>query len=107
VIKAEQDLPRTEVGRWERVGEGGEMTQTMYAHVNKRINKTKQNKTKQKAHAKHLQQKYKQLNPRGSNHQCVLNLPDSGSCKEWGKSNALMDYGNKATTPYYLEVRIH
>jgi hypothetical protein len=27
-------------------GAGGEMTQTMYAHVNKRIKKTKQNKTK-------------------------------------------------------------
>jgi hypothetical protein len=36
VIKAEQDLPGTEVG----MGEGGkrqsgEMTQTMYAHLNK------------------------------------------------------------------------
>jgi hypothetical protein len=41
VIKAEQDLPRTE-GRWgKRVGEGGEKTQTMYAHVNKRIKKKK------------------------------------------------------------------
>jgi hypothetical protein len=42
VIKAEQDLPGTEGGRGERVGEGGrggEMTQTMYAHVNKRIKK--------------------------------------------------------------------
>jgi hypothetical protein len=42
VIKVEQDLPGTERGRRERVGEGGggkggEMTQTMYAHVNKRI----------------------------------------------------------------------
>jgi hypothetical protein len=38
-IKAEQDLPRTEGGRgkgWGWVQEG-EMTQTMYAHVNKRI----------------------------------------------------------------------
>jgi hypothetical protein len=43
VIRAEQDLPGTEAGRedgWGR-GEGwgggqvGEMTQTMYAHVNK------------------------------------------------------------------------
>jgi hypothetical protein len=37
VIKAEQDLPGTEVERgrgWGR-GPGGEMTQTMYAHVNK------------------------------------------------------------------------
>jgi hypothetical protein len=37
VIKAEHDLPGTEWGREERVGEGqeGEMTQIMYAHVNK------------------------------------------------------------------------
>jgi hypothetical protein len=44
VIKAEQDLPGTE-GEWERGrgergedggrGQGGEMTQTMYAHVTK------------------------------------------------------------------------
>jgi hypothetical protein len=39
VIKAEQDLPGTE-GREGRVGgQGGEMTQAMYAHVNKRIKK--------------------------------------------------------------------
>jgi hypothetical protein len=41
VIKAEQDLPGTEGGRGQegRGGrQGGEMTQTMYAHVNKRIN---------------------------------------------------------------------
>jgi hypothetical protein len=40
VIKAEQDLPGTEGGRGKKVGEGSrrvEMTQTMYAHVNKRI----------------------------------------------------------------------
>jgi hypothetical protein len=41
VIKAEQDLPGTERRRGEKVGgrggQGGEMTQTMYAHVNKRI----------------------------------------------------------------------
>jgi hypothetical protein len=39
VIKAEQDLPGTEGGRRESVGEGdegGEMTQIMYAHVNKK-----------------------------------------------------------------------
>jgi hypothetical protein len=36
VIKAEQDLPGTEGGREKRVGE---MTQTMYVHVNKRIKK--------------------------------------------------------------------
>jgi hypothetical protein len=37
VIKAEQDLPGTEGGKGERVGRGqeGEMTQTMYAYVNK------------------------------------------------------------------------
>jgi hypothetical protein len=38
VIKAEQDLPGTERGRVEEKGgggQGGEMTQTMYAHVNK------------------------------------------------------------------------
>jgi hypothetical protein len=38
VIKAEQDLPETKGGREEMVGyggQGGEMTQTMYAHVNK------------------------------------------------------------------------
>jgi hypothetical protein len=35
VIKAEQDLPGTERGRGERPGE--EITQTMYARVNKRI----------------------------------------------------------------------
>jgi hypothetical protein len=36
VIRAEQDLPGTEEEekRWGR-GKGGEMTQTMYAHVNK------------------------------------------------------------------------
>jgi hypothetical protein len=34
VIRAEQDLPGTEGGRWGG-GQGGEMTQTMYAHVNK------------------------------------------------------------------------
>jgi hypothetical protein len=42
VIKAEQDLPGTEGGRRERVEEGvrwGEMTQTIYAHVNIRIKK--------------------------------------------------------------------
>jgi hypothetical protein len=32
VIRADQDLPGT---GWGRVKEGGEMTQTMYAHVNK------------------------------------------------------------------------
>jgi hypothetical protein len=40
VIKAEQDPPVTEVGRGGEGrggGQGGEMTQTMYAHVNKRI----------------------------------------------------------------------
>jgi hypothetical protein len=39
VIWAEQDLPGTEESRGregrEEVGKGGEMTQTMYAHVNK------------------------------------------------------------------------
>jgi hypothetical protein len=37
VIRAEQDLPETEGGREEgwSGGQGGEMTQTMYAHVNK------------------------------------------------------------------------
>jgi hypothetical protein len=38
MIKAEQDLPRTEWGKWgegRRGGQGGEMIQTMYAHVNK------------------------------------------------------------------------
>jgi hypothetical protein len=41
VIKAEQDLLGTEGGtEREAGGQGGEMTQTMYAHVNKRkINK--------------------------------------------------------------------
>jgi hypothetical protein len=42
MIKAEHDLPGTEGVKGERVGEGcrGEkMTQTMYAHVNKRIKK--------------------------------------------------------------------
>jgi hypothetical protein len=42
VIKAKQDLPGTE-GERERVwrrGQRGEMTQTMYAHVNKRIKKS-------------------------------------------------------------------
>jgi hypothetical protein len=37
VIRAEQDLPGTEGGRgegWGR-GQGGEMSQRMYAHVNK------------------------------------------------------------------------
>jgi hypothetical protein len=40
VIKAEHDLPGTEGGRGERVGErvrGEEVTQIMYAHVNKKI----------------------------------------------------------------------
>jgi hypothetical protein len=38
MVKAEHDLPGTEEGRGERVGEaaGGEMTQIMYAHVNKK-----------------------------------------------------------------------
>jgi hypothetical protein len=39
VIKAEQDLPGTEGGKEGEGGggeEGGEMTQTMYTHVNKR-----------------------------------------------------------------------
>jgi hypothetical protein len=37
VIKAEHDLPGTEGGRGERVGGvEGEMTQIMYAHVNKK-----------------------------------------------------------------------
>jgi hypothetical protein len=43
VIKAEQDLPGTE-REGERSGgggQGGEMTQTMCAHVNKRIKKKK------------------------------------------------------------------
>jgi hypothetical protein len=43
VIKAEQDLPGTEGRRGERVGEGcrgGEMAQTIYAHVNKCIVKS-------------------------------------------------------------------
>jgi hypothetical protein len=46
VIKAEQDLPGTEGGRRERVEEEREreMTQTMYAHVNKRIKKIKKKK---------------------------------------------------------------
>jgi hypothetical protein len=38
VITAEQDLPGTEERRGKEVGGeglGGEMTQTMYAHVNK------------------------------------------------------------------------
>jgi hypothetical protein len=41
VIKAEQDLPGTEEGRerWWGRGTGREMTQAMYAHVNKRIKK--------------------------------------------------------------------
>jgi hypothetical protein len=34
VISAEQDLPGTEGGRGKE-GEGGDMTQTMSAHVNK------------------------------------------------------------------------
>jgi hypothetical protein len=36
VIRAEQDLPGTEWGSGEKVGrgQGGEMTQTMCAHVN-------------------------------------------------------------------------
>jgi hypothetical protein len=34
MIKAEQDLPGTEEGRGEGE-EGGKMTQTIYAHVNK------------------------------------------------------------------------
>jgi hypothetical protein len=39
VIKAEQNLPGTEGARVENVGrgQGRKMTQTMYAHVNKRI----------------------------------------------------------------------
>jgi hypothetical protein len=45
VIRAEQDLPGTEGrgrrGEDGRGGQGGEMTQTMYAHVNKWIIKTK------------------------------------------------------------------
>jgi hypothetical protein len=38
VIKAEHDLPRTEVEAGDRVGgvQGGKMTQIMYAHVNKK-----------------------------------------------------------------------
>jgi hypothetical protein len=39
VIKAEQDLPGTEWGRGGEVGggvQGGEMSQTMYARVNKK-----------------------------------------------------------------------
>jgi hypothetical protein len=39
VIKAEHNLPGTERERGERVrdgGRGGEMTQIMYAHVNKK-----------------------------------------------------------------------
>jgi hypothetical protein len=35
VIKAEEVLPGTERGRVERGGQEGEMTQTMYVHVNK------------------------------------------------------------------------
>jgi hypothetical protein len=38
ITKAEQDLPETEEGRGKKDGGGGqgeEMTQTMYAHVNK------------------------------------------------------------------------
>jgi hypothetical protein len=37
VIKTEQNLPGAVGGRREKVGkrQGGEMTQTMYAHVNK------------------------------------------------------------------------
>jgi hypothetical protein len=37
VARAEQDLPGTEGGRGEKWGrgQGGEMTQTIYAHVNK------------------------------------------------------------------------
>jgi hypothetical protein len=35
VIRAEQDLPGTEWGEEAGGGQGGEMTQTMYAHVNK------------------------------------------------------------------------
>jgi hypothetical protein len=44
VIKAEHDLPVIEGGRGYRVGEGeqeGKMTQTIYAHVSKRIKKSK------------------------------------------------------------------
>jgi hypothetical protein len=40
VIKAEQDRPGTEACRGKEVrgrGQGGEMTQTMYAHMNKLI----------------------------------------------------------------------
>jgi hypothetical protein len=43
VIRAELDLPETEEGT--QVGgreQGEEMTQTVYAHVNKQKNKTKQ-----------------------------------------------------------------
>jgi hypothetical protein len=35
VIRAEWDLPETEEGKDRGGGQGGEMTQTMYAHVNK------------------------------------------------------------------------
>jgi hypothetical protein len=35
VIRAEQDQPGTEEGREGEGGARGEMTQTMYAHVNK------------------------------------------------------------------------
>jgi hypothetical protein len=41
VIKAEHNLPGTEGGRGERVvevGQGREMTQIMYVHVNKNNN---------------------------------------------------------------------
>jgi hypothetical protein len=34
-IRAEQVLPGSKGGGGKRMGEGGEMTQTMYAHVNK------------------------------------------------------------------------
>jgi hypothetical protein len=51
VIKAEHDLPGTEEGMGKRMGEGGaggKVTQTMYAHVNKRILKKKGNIKKKK-----------------------------------------------------------
>jgi hypothetical protein len=44
VIKAEHDLPGTERGSGEESGGGGqgeEMTQIMYAHVNKKMKKKK------------------------------------------------------------------
>jgi hypothetical protein len=41
MIKSEQDLPETEEGEGGGAGQGGEMTQKMYAHVNKRVKKKK------------------------------------------------------------------